>query len=71
MSRTIKVEDDLYHQLDQYRAKGETFSDALRRVLQAAALVIVAPKAPGGQFTIADHEVLERYRRIPGAGVSP
>lgn len=33
MSKTIKLEDQVYHQLDQLRGKRETFSDVVARLL--------------------------------------
>jgi len=40
MSKTIKVEDEVYQDLDQFRGKGETFSDALRKVLKCAKAIL-------------------------------
>ena len=33
MSKTIKLEDQVYHQLDQLRGKRETFSDVVAKLL--------------------------------------
>lgn len=33
MSKTIKVEEKVYHQLDQLRGKRETFSDIVAKLL--------------------------------------
>lgn len=33
MSKAIKIEDKVYHQLDQLRGKGETFSDVVAKLL--------------------------------------
>lgn len=33
MSKTIKLEDKIYHQLDQLRGKRETFSDVVAKLL--------------------------------------
>ena len=35
MSHTIKLEDRVYHQLEQFRGKRETFSQAVERLLGA------------------------------------
>lgn len=35
MSRAIKVEDQVYQELDQIREKGETFSQVVGRLLEA------------------------------------
>ena len=35
MSRAIKVEDQVYTELDMIRSKGETFSQVVERLLQA------------------------------------
>ncbi len=35
MSRAIKVEDQVYTELDQIREKGETFSQVVERLLEA------------------------------------
>ena len=35
MSRAIKVEDQVYQELDMIRGKGETFSQIIERLLQA------------------------------------
>jgi len=36
MTKQIKLEDHIYHRLDQERRKGETFSDAVKRLLDLA-----------------------------------
>ncbi len=35
MSRAIKVEDQVYQELDMIRSKGETFSQVIERLLEA------------------------------------
>ncbi len=35
MSKAIKVEDQVYQELDQIRSKGETFSQVVGRLLEA------------------------------------
>ena len=35
MSRAIKVEDQVYSELDMIRSKGETFSQVVGRLLEA------------------------------------
>jgi len=40
MSRAIKVEDQVYEDLDQLRGKGETFSQVIEGFLQARTLIL-------------------------------
>ena len=41
MSRTIKLEDQTYQELDELRGKGETFSDTVSTLLLAREKVLV------------------------------
>lgn len=47
MSKTVKIDDQVYEDLDQFRGKGETFSDALAKLLHAARFVILAKDVLG------------------------
>lgn len=47
MSKTLKVSDDVYHDLDQFRYKGDTFSDALERVLKCANTILTVKMVLG------------------------
>lgn len=44
MSKTIKISEKTYEGLDHYRGKGETFDDAVDKLLYAAAAVSGAAK---------------------------
>lgn len=47
MSKSIKIDDKVYQDLDDYRAKGETFSRALEKLIHSAHLVRQAREALG------------------------
>lgn len=71
-NKTIKIEVQLYNELDRYRLKGETFSQALRKVLNCAELVRAGASTlgPVGWFDISEprpeepalQELLDRRR---------
>ncbi len=72
MSKTMKIEEALYDELDRYRGKGETFSHALTKVLQAATGVVWAAKSLGFRPSLVSGpspQTDELWPRVPrGAG---
>ena len=39
-SRSISIKEDIYNQLDKYRLKGESFSEAIKRLLDSNADIL-------------------------------
>lgn len=61
-SKTIKIERQLYNELDRYRGKSETFSDAVRKLLNLAELVRAGASllGPVGIFDIQEQTAASR-----------
>ena len=55
-NKTIKITHQLYNELDRYRMKNETFSDALRKLLNVAELIRAGASTLGpiGFFDISE-----------------
>ncbi len=47
MSKTIKVEDKVYHRLDELREKRETFSEVVQRLLELHVMLTDVSKVLG------------------------
>ena len=49
MSKSIKLQDDVYSNLDQARGKGETFSQVVDRLLDLRLMLLLADPILRGQ----------------------
>lgn len=68
MSRTIKVDNQVYEQLEQLRRKRETFSQAVDRLLKVYETLSQAVGIMEGQVSFIDwqREQLEKMSTMPG-----
>ncbi|GAG85261.1 unnamed protein product [marine sediment metagenome] len=66
MSRAIKVEDQVYNELDRLRGKGKTFSQVIEDILGARLKIFELLNVVEGQLKYQDwkqrqiHEVLNK-----------
>ena len=66
MSKAIKVEDQVYRELDRLKAKGQTFSQVIEDILEARLKIFELLNVVEGQLKYQDwkqkqiHEVLSR-----------
>ena len=58
MSRTIKLEDEVYDRLEAVRGKRETFSQAVERLLSIVEAIRAVPLGPRAEPLT--HQVLTR-----------
>ncbi|MBA7699768.1 hypothetical protein ES703_108471 [subsurface metagenome] len=59
MSKTIKVEDKVYHRLDELREKRETFSEVVQRLLDLHVMLTDVSKVLGPGHYLHD---VKQYR---------
>ena len=55
-TKTIKLEEDTYHQLDQLRRKRETFSEAVKRLILLREGMLGLSSVLGGFKAYAEYE---------------
>lgn len=53
--KSIKVEEPVYHDLDDFRAKHETFSEVVGRLLKIAHALLSIQSTASGAQEYADH----------------
>ena len=68
MSKAIKVEDQVYNDLDQIRSKGETFSNVIVELLSARLRILELINVLEGQLKFREwqREQLEALKRTNG-----
>jgi len=64
MSKTIKVEDKVYHRLDELREKRETFSEVIQRLLDLHVMLTDVSKVLGPSHYLHD---VKAYRESEAA----
>lgn len=73
MSKAIKVEDQVYQELDMIRSKGETFSQVVGRLLEARLKMFEALNMIEGVLKYQEwkqKKILEAIRKQQEAAVS-